>query len=185
VQREQRNGVWSYWTDNFGVVKLAGADGTQLWRTTLTPMRCYYGGQANAVRVNAAGDVFAAGQIGTLFAVVKLSGTDGSTIWKRRPQPGQAYELAIDAKGDVVATGYGPRSVVVRKFAGGLGVPRNKDRGRPLWSRTIRGNGSIGWDVVADPTGDIVAVAQRPPDFIAVKMCGKNGRWSRTYTCPH
>ena len=72
---------------DFAVVKLAGATGVDRWRRVLSG-RTDAGGEANAVAVDAHGDIVAAGYVGASgkswgrFAVIKLKGT-GAEIWRR------------------------------------------------------------------------------------------------------
>src|SRR5262249_57648768 len=65
----------------FVVLKLAGADGSDIWSASAGPN----GDFAWAVAVDAAGDVVAAGGIDTAeqkFAVLRLRGTDGAEGWR-------------------------------------------------------------------------------------------------------
>ena len=98
----------------FGVVKLSGSTGSQLWRKKIRggPGST---GAALSVGVDSAGDVFAAGSLnnsgtGGDFTTVKLSGTKGAELWRREIDgaPGygdQAHSLTVSGNGDVVVAG--------------------------------------------------------------------------------
>ena len=102
---------------HFAVIKLKGATGVEMWRRILTgrPKRSI--SKANAVAVDSAGNVVAAGQTvnagtGADFTVVKLDGNSGVERWRRIIDCGhgaalrdEARAIALDATGDVVAAG--------------------------------------------------------------------------------
>ena len=101
----------------FAVVKL-GPDGATRWTARYDGSRGGVGGQANAVAVDAAGNVYAAGYIGDGvifntnydYLVVKF-GPDGTQRWAQRYDgPGVnsdfAEQVVVDAAGNVYATGF-------------------------------------------------------------------------------
>ena len=109
---ESREGASS-----FAVVKL-GPDGARRWTARYDGSRGGIGGQANAVAVDAAGNVYAAGYIGDGvmfntnydYLVVKF-GPDGTQRWAQRYDgPGVntdfAEQVVVDAAGNVYATGF-------------------------------------------------------------------------------
>ena len=109
---ESRDGASS-----FAVVKL-GPDGATRWTARYDGSRGGVGGQANAVAVDVAGNVYAAGYIGDGvmfntnydYLVVKF-GPDGTQRWAQRYDgPGVNSEFAeqvvADAAGNVYATGF-------------------------------------------------------------------------------
>ena len=109
---ESREGASS-----FAVVKL-GPDGATRWIARYGGSRGGVGGQANAVAVDAAGNVYAAGYIGDGvifntnydYLVVKF-GPDGTQRWAQRYDgPGAnsdfAEQVVVDAAGNVYATGF-------------------------------------------------------------------------------
>jgi hypothetical protein len=107
---------WTYNVANFAftVAKLAGADGSLVWRQDLTGTLPGGGNNSgNAVAVDGAGDVLAVGRFqnvgtGFDFAVVKLAGPDGTELWRHNENRGDYDEggaIAVDAAGDVVAGG--------------------------------------------------------------------------------
>ena len=95
------------------VVKLAAADGEELWRVAMN-------GSSNGsdapggVAVDSQGNVVVTGETRNVntqadFTVVKISGTDGAELWRTthlNPNVGEgANGVAVDAHGDVVAVG--------------------------------------------------------------------------------
>jgi hypothetical protein len=92
------------------VVKLARANGAELWRSVLAD------GGARAVAVDEQGDVVAAGVLASSsgssdFAVVKLAGATGASLWSRVVNAGAGSQgggnaVAVDATGRVVAAGF-------------------------------------------------------------------------------
>jgi hypothetical protein len=102
---------------SFAVVKL-GPDGAVRWSARYDGSRGGVGGQANAVAVDAVGNVYAAGFVhdGVIFhqnydyLVVKF-GADGTQRWAQRYDgPGVnsdfAEQVVVDAAGNVYATGF-------------------------------------------------------------------------------
>jgi cysteine-rich repeat protein len=102
---------------DFTVVKLAGATGTEVWRTEINGTNGPTSGdQALAVGVDGAGDVIAGGSVenavtsGDMF-VIKLAGADGSERW-RYLRTGAAVAsdvveaLHVTPDDDVVAVGF-------------------------------------------------------------------------------
>ncbi len=105
------------------VVKLAAADGATLWRTEIARTGSEY---AQALLVDAAGDVFMAGDlddgVSGEFALVKLAGSDGAVVWEQdlccAGDRGRVESLALTPKGNVVAGGWAER----RDFSAALNV---------------------------------------------------------------
>jgi len=185
----------------FTVVKLSAASGAQLWRRIIKGTASRDVDVADALAVDAAGDVVAAGAVENRetfrdFIVVKLSRSDGSELWRQvisgrgSESSDEARGLVIDAAGDVVAAGgtsnseTGDSDFTVLKFSG--------ETGAELWRRVVRGMvGGLGSGAVAlawDGTGDIVAGGYlvnsqfRGADFAVVKLAGFDGReiWRAT-----
>ena len=119
---------------DFAVVKLVGADGTELWRRVIVgsgPGTDY----ASKATLDASGDVIATGTISNVdtgddFAVVKLAGATGDVIWQREvngtdnSNDGAWGGPAIAPSGDVVAAGMlvkPPQSFAVVAFGSALG----------------------------------------------------------------
>jgi outer membrane protein assembly factor BamB len=90
----------------FVVMKLSGADGTELWRYQTSPGS--FRDAANAVAVEPGGAVIAAGITGSVFTVVRLAGSSGLFLWEKFIAPGEATAVtfhpvagAIDVAGDL------------------------------------------------------------------------------------
>jgi hypothetical protein len=157
------------WVD-FSVVRLAPTTGAEQWRYETNGASTFFDAGddiARAVTTDAAGDVVAAGHIqrpGTEedFAVVKLDGSTGAERWRAvvaGTQPDGrdvASSVAVDAAGDVVATGflvdtYGPTylpDLFVMKLAG--------DTGGEVWRRTVGLPLADAAAVHVDGGGDVV-----------------------------
>jgi hypothetical protein len=185
-------------TPAFTVVKLNGASGDELWRRDIHGT-ADEGGFANALAVDAAENVLAAGvteNTGTSadFTVVKLSGVNGAELWRRVINGtgnggDSADSIAVDAAGNVFAAGCidcrtDPRShLTVVKLDGANGVER--------WRRIVRGTAEsprlpFTTALAVDPLGDAVAVGSivnigTGQDFTLVKLNGAGGavRWRR------
>ena len=75
------------------------------WRTSLPGV-----GMARAVAVEADGRVVAAGEIAgtgeTLFSVVLFDALAGTSIWRKDVAAGEATGIALDASGDILASGF-------------------------------------------------------------------------------
>ena len=131
---------------NVFVVKLAAVTGAELWRREIDGGGLggpFAEDQANAVVVDATGDVLVGGAIdeeGSFgrFAVVKLAGATGEEVWRQKlgTSFGRVTAIAIDAAGDLVAVGRaGTPDVHVVKLAGATGAV--------LWRATSGAPGRI------------------------------------------
>lgn len=156
----------------FAVVKL-NARGEMIWRTTYSGARGGTLGGVNALAVDAAGNVFAGGNISDGFNVDSLVlklGPNGSERWAQRYDgPGGGFDqvigLAVDQSGAVYASGtsYGTGFDWVTQRFGSDGALQ--------WTRRHSGPGS-GDDVVGDmmlgPNGDLVVagVTRNTPDAL-------------------
>ena len=94
------------------VVKLASADGAELWRTTLDVDPSLSGDveMAFGLALSALGDVTVGGSVvGTGgdggFALARLPGLDGSVVWQQDGLPRHVADLAVDPLGNVYAVG--------------------------------------------------------------------------------
>ena len=94
------------------VVKLASADGAELWRTTLDVDPGLSGDveMALGLAISALGDVTVGGSVAGTggdggFALVRLSGLDGSLVWQQDGLPRHVADLAMDPLGNVYAVG--------------------------------------------------------------------------------
>jgi outer membrane protein assembly factor BamB len=191
---------------NFGVVKLSGVTGEQLWRHIVEPSPM---DRPAALGLDATGDVFVAGSTEFevpdvsrgRFAVFKLAGTDGALLWSSKttgtaiqeggfPGFNLAEALAVDAAGDVVAAGILENAVsgvafAVLKFSGATGDE--------LWHVEIDGSNpssrlfqEVALAVVVDSVGDVFAAGglfnlDTGGELLAVKLSGSDGTelWRR------
>jgi hypothetical protein len=134
--------------DSFVVIKL-GPDGALRWTARYDGSRGGVGGQADAVTVDAAGNVYAAGFIhdGVMFnqnydyLVVKF-GPDGVQRWAHRYNgPGNVYDfarqVAVDGAGNVYVTGFSHGEAFGYDWA----TLKLSPTGALLWERRVSGPG--------------------------------------------
>jgi hypothetical protein len=132
--------------DSFVVIKL-GPDGGRRWTARYDGSRGGVGGQADALAVDAAGNVYAAGFIhdGVMFAqnydylVVKF-GPDGTQRWAHRYNgPGNVYDfaraIAVDGAGNVYVTGFSHGTGYGYDWA----TLKLSSTGTLLWERRLSG----------------------------------------------
>jgi len=175
---------------DFLVVKLSGSTGAELWRYEID------GGAnaldfANAVALDGAGDVLAAGRLQTApgifaFTVVKLSGITGAELWRQELSgnvAGDAFAVDVthDSVGNAIAVGAMENMGTSSDFAV---VKLAAATGTEIWRQMIDGWVSP-YDeaaaVAVDASGDVVATG-RIGDFISsafffsiVKLGGATG----------
>jgi hypothetical protein len=114
---------------DFIVIKFSGADGTELWRQVIGSASNSYGSatynSANAVAVDRAGNVVAAGSIPdratftSAFSTIKFNGATGQELWRQvinGSASGSANSVAADPRGNVVAAGSTGNDFTVVKF---------------------------------------------------------------------
>jgi len=156
--------------EQMAAIRLDPLTGGVVWDTLIEGAAAELA-RANAVAIDAAGDVVLGGTIGsgssTHFAVVKLDGGNGAEDWRELRSGGSgnslilqvANDVAVDAAGDVVAVGtvgedassFDPELNVL-KLAGATGSE--------LWR--VRRSGSqdesnAGGVVALDPAGSVLA----------------------------
>ena len=181
---------------DFAVVKLDGASGAELWRRTIDGSALFSADAAFAVTVDAGGNVVAAGRIqnagvGWDFTVAKFAGVDGAELWRRvidgtGHDRDEAFAVAVDSAGDVVAAGGIINEAFVEftviKFAGATGTEQWRQMipgpsGHPDFStfpseaRAVRVNGA----------GDVVAAGGTELGLPIYKFSGVDGTvlWSK------
>jgi cysteine-rich repeat protein len=160
--------------DDFSVVKFAGADGSELWRSGPDGELGF--DSANAVAVDLDGNVLSAGNVETRpgydgFAVRKLAGANGALLWEQflsspAGTSGRAYAIALEPNGDAVAAGatsVGGERFAVARFSGATGAE--------LWRHESPGYSYAAAYVMAvDPFGDVIAAGTD-----VVKLSGATG----------
>ncbi len=122
----------------FTVLKLAAADGGEIWRAHIGGS-----GNARAVAVDSAKDVVGAGPVSQRFGVAKFAKDTGQQLWLSFAtnsifDKGAAAAVAVDPSDDVIAVGdeddpaHPKKDLFVGKFRGSDGML--------LWSKTIHGS---------------------------------------------
>jgi cysteine-rich repeat protein len=186
------------------IARLAATDGAVLWKETYRPIDGIFG-RADAVAVDAAGDVVGAGWIsrsGNSFyeiAVVKRDGVTGAELWHYKPNAlcgnyatGNVTELAravaIDAAGDVFITG-NFQTCNASRGTDLVAVKLRGTDGQVLWRTEINGTqfsppGDFGYAIAIDPSGHAVVgglinSASIFSDSIVLELDGATGaeRW--------
>jgi hypothetical protein len=161
---------------DFTVVKFDGASGAEVWRYVITGNATRTPDVANAVAIDGAGNVVAAGVIFTTclgancgplsdFIVVKLDGATGVELWRQIIDDSYtdmdptgvedvAYAVSLDGAGNVVAAGALGYSSIVPKLDGA--------NGGEWWRRVM--TGSAGRNpinaVAVDAVGNVVAAGK-------------------------
>lgn len=174
--------------DDFSVLRYDATTGAELWRSNSDAI-----GEddfAQALRIDADGDVVAGGWLATpvqTFAVVKLAGSTGVELWRHTTtgDVGTVQDVAVDSAGDVVAAGGvelpgGTFDFTVKKLAGATGAE--------LWAATIVGSnplrpGGGANGVAIDANDDVIAVGATQNgsgvfdagDLTVVKLSGATG----------
>ena len=107
------NGSWY----NFMALKFAGATGAELWRREVpTTLFGCCGDGVNAIAVDGAQDVIAAGSSSGALTVVKLAAASGNVLWQQDfltypPFYSLAVAVALDVAGNPAAVGYAQESL--------------------------------------------------------------------------
>ena len=190
-------------TTDFTVFKFDGTSGAELWRQENTGTRSFGNNQANAVTVDAAGNVVAAGVTNeinsncddfgcvTSFTVVKLDGVSGAVLWRRVinsifgfPRFNEALAVAVDGAGNVVAAGFtqecSESSDCTQNFTV---VKLDGVSGAELWRRVISSatfRNDQANAVTVDAAGNVVAAGVTvnvgtSGDFTVIKLRGEDG----------
>ena len=180
---------------DFGIVKLAGATGAELWRNSLNNFGSG-GDQLRALALDGDGDVVATGSMVSALtqddiAIVELSGSTGAQLWRRLVDGGEgdfdsASSIAVDSNDDVVAAGVtftpnGDDDFTVVKVRGTNGSVR--------WLRQIDGGDAESDTAIAvtvDSRDNVIAVGGLTIDdageeFTVISIRpGGSTRWTRT-----
>ena len=176
--------------DDFAVLKLAGGDGTTLWRTSIAGEVDADGLEfARQVLIDAHGDVLALGTLVRPYQfidliAVKLDGATGAELWRWSTSLEQQYsadcgtgEMTIDAAGDVfVLRPLADCKGVVTKLAGATGMP--------VWDQPVLEHGNVthAVDLAVDAAGDVTVVGDVDGAAAALQLAGADGAlvWQRT-----
>lgn len=168
---------------DFGVVKLAGANGAELWRASIDGTEPNGEDYANAVAADAAGNAIATGSLTNVpfqdvFVIAKFAAADGALLWRRDFQHiyrnyGEA--VAVDAAGDAVAIG----SVGAQGFA----VKVRGSDGAVVWQVALAGTASpasTAYGLGLDAAGDVYVAGSAynlysGNDVVVWKLAGSDG----------
>ena len=174
---------------DFTVVKLHGADGSEAWRQeihgTNSDPNVLSVDEANALTVDHAGNVIAAGQTtndgsATDGTIIKFAGSDGTVLWQRNVSgtaPGYdiLFGVAVDAADNVLATG----SLSDAGAFGDMYVGKlDGTDGATLWQHSVDGTlHSIddGTVVSADASNNVVAAGMVDQVFNVRRFAGIDG----------
>jgi len=177
------------------VVRLAGADGAQLWSTELRGTAPAGNDNAFALALDSAEDVFVAGVLENAgtdddLSVVKLDGGTGAELWRVTIDASESNDdvaraLAIDAADDVVVAGDLQGSsctdIAVVKLDGAMGTElwRTLRNGQPGFGRCDTGHA-----VTLDAAGNVFVggalahggfLGRIILDFAVLKLSGTTG----------
>jgi hypothetical protein len=181
------------------VLKLDGASGAVEWASVI-PGPGVGTDQGIAMALDANGDVAVAGDStvgGTgRFAVIKVAGLDGALRWRfhagAASETGQAYTVAFDAAGNVLAGGAVSRAPADFSFAV---VKVDGASGAEIWQRFVDGDtpgigGESASDLAVDAEGGVIAVGRllnesTSWDLFAIRFAADGGEtWRREVTAP-
>lgn len=187
-------GTTSFIGEDMLVLKLDGATGAVVW-TSVLPGPGVGSDQGFALALDANGDVAVAGDATSAatarLAVIKVAGADGALRWRflagTAGQTGQAYTVAFDAAGDVVAGGTVSRGPSDFSFAV---VKVNGTSGAEIWQRFVDGDtpglgGESARDLAIDGAGGVIAVgrllnASTGRDLVAIRFAANGDEtWRR------
>ncbi len=141
--------------------------------------------EANAIALEASGDVIVTGLSGTDYATIKYSSA-GVPLWTNR-YPGSTYganAIAVDGSGDVIVTGEGGRDYATIKYS---------SAGVPLWTNRYNGPGNgedEAYAVAVDASGNVIVTGtanggSSSLDYATVKYSGTGvPLWTNLYNGP-
>lgn len=177
-------------TTSMAVVKLAGTNGAEVWRSELAADDADASSAATAVRLDSAGDVIVAGWTGarisplqSQFAVAKLAGASGAVRWQQVLSAAGRYanaaDVAIDSRGAVIVVGILPQPGPTHgDFAA---VKLDGLDGRELWRVVIDGPGHVddgarAVSLDADGNAIVAGYLQAPgTTFTVIRLRGLDG----------
>ncbi|RMF19744.1 MAG: hypothetical protein D6760_12775, partial [Deltaproteobacteria bacterium] len=168
------------------VVRLAGSDGSEVWRTTINGSAGAHD-EARSIDLDQAGDVLVGGLIANAapeqdVGVLKLAGSDGSEIW-RLPTDFGVRAIVVDPAGNAVAGGNKP---VAPSLTAAAVVKAGGADGSILWTwQTPDGERAHFETVATDGEGNVLVAGDLSdgdtyPAFVA-KVAGSSGEqlWLR------
>jgi outer membrane protein assembly factor BamB len=141
---------------------------------------------ARAVAVDPTGPVIVAGRVDGQFTVIKLDGEAGTVLWSASLGGGDAFGVAVDAAGDILAGG----TLLDATGVEGMGIVKLAGiDGREVWRALPRGVGGGGQvrALAIDQSGNaIVAGTMRNArtEFAVVKINGGSGGEEWRYEIP-
>lgn len=167
----------------FGIVKLAGGSGSELWRHEVAAA-----GIPWSIAVDPADQFVAAGTINDgidEFTVVKVDGANGGEVWRRELSLGvldqEARSLAVDGAGNVVAAGTLLQLMPGPDISWGAIVKLSGVDGSGIWEKPQAVPGSL-TDVAIDGAGDVVAAGGFiTGGFLVAKLSGGDGSLSWSF----
>ncbi len=170
--------------------------GKQLWSATYDGPA---GGQdvAQAIAVDAAGDVYVVGRAGVInfgvdYVTVKYRGTDGTQLWVRLHDGDnsidEARDVTVDPAGNVVVTG----TVSSSNNGTDIETVKYSADGDLLWTSRYTGPGSPPFAndravaLVTDASGDVIVTGSSEASvasYITIKYAGSSGgqQWASRY----
>ena len=169
--------TWS----NYRTIKYGAEHGDVRWTSALSDSPPG-GDTAQAVGVDASGDVFVTGYAGAHedhIRTVKLDGTSGGVLWDESSPGGAAtgYSLAVDSAGNAIVAGYG-----AGPDGGMLTIKYGGYDGRVLWSASFPGDRAtaVGLDGQDDVLVTGNAISPGAYGFRVLKYGGSSGAllWS-------
>ena len=171
----------------------AGSNGALLWETIFDGV-AHFGARAEAIAVDAAGDLAIVGvnthatdsTADDLFAA-KFSGSTGALLWSRGYNAvtnslDWGHDLALDGAGNVLVTAYSATDYYTAKYAAATGAI--------LWERRYDGPGTtdVPSAIVVDADGNAVVTGQSSDagnvaDYYTAKYAAGNGAilWEKRY----
>ena len=181
-------------SNEFSLLKLAAADGRELWRYRIRPLWTTRP-DATAVTTTSGGDALVAGSLWGApgepkLGVLKIDGLDGEEMWQSSLQAGRAGTssgpalsarvISLDDSGDVIAAWLVPAAsngtlLVVARMDGRNGAPR--------WVDVDPQDDAHGLDLYLDVRGDLVLATADAAGFRVTKRASSDGRqfWQRTF----
>jgi len=144
------DGAWYLYS--IGTIKIS-ADGNTLWEDSEN----YAGGRGNAAALDADDNLYVAGNYTPINKIpptyaIRRYGIGGSWVWNKRMTAATAYDVAVDAEGNIFATGGGDN----------VYTSKHSPEGQLRWMKSYAdpaGLTDIGKKIVVDQAGRAYVVA--------------------------